>query len=278
MLSISIGPFAMQVSLLITFIGIAVFWVITHWITRKNADNTHAINGLISAIVGGLIIARLAFILKLWSIYQEDWWQMLNIRDGGFLSYYGWIVGIFILIASSRGRRNITRIYLQASIATLCVVLPIHFAARIYSPDAGIPSIPVHDSHGMQVNLQNFHGKPVVINYWASWCPPCRKEMPVLEDAQKQHSSVNFLFVNQGENPPTAQYFLKSQSLSIKNVFYDKASQLSRASGAAGLPTTLFFNANGKLVSSHTGELTHASLAHYLHLLNETDIQNKEKT
>lgn len=277
MLSISIGPFALSVSLLTTLVGIIVFWTITHWLTRKSAEKTHAVDGIFTAIMVGFIVARIAFVVTLWSEYQQNWWQIFNIRDGGFIPYYGWIASILVLIYSSRGSRTITRVYLRASLAALCVVIPLQYAAFLYSSEVGLPQIPVRNSSGEKINLQTFKGKPVVINYWASWCPPCRKEMPVLEAAQKQHPSVTFLFVNQGEDSSTAQRFLKSQGLNIKNIFYDPASQLSRASGAAGLPTTLFFDASGKLVASHMGELSHASLTHYLQILNENDINNKEK-
>lgn len=277
MLSISIGPVAVSVSMLTTVVGIILFWVLTHWLTRKSAEKTHAVDAIFRAIVVGLIVARIAFVLKLWSVYQESWWQILNIRDGGFIPYYGWIASILVLIASARGKRDITRAYLRASIATLCVLIPLNFAAFLYSDEVRLPKIPVYDSTGEQVSLQTFEGKPLVINYWASWCPPCRKEMPVLEAAQMQHSSVSFVFVNQGEEATVAQRFLKSQGVNIENVFYDPASRLSRASGAAGLPTTLFFDATGKLVASHMGELTPASLTHYLQILTEKHIQEKEQ-
>jgi thiol-disulfide isomerase/thioredoxin len=277
MLSISIGPFALSVTMLITVVAISVFWAMTHWLTRKGLENAKAVDGVFSAVIVGFISARIAFVLKLWSVYQDNWWQIFNIRDGGFIPYFGWIIAILVLIASSRGKAEITKAYLRASIAAICVVIPLHLAASYYSSAVTIPQIPVRDNKGTQVKLQTFQGKPLVINYWATWCPPCRKEMPVLEAAQKQHSSVTFVFVNQGEDPMTAQHFLTSQGLDIKNVFYDPASQLSRASGAAGLPTTLFFDAAGTLIDSHMGELSNASLAHYLQLLDKNDIQNKAK-
>ncbi|GAC20165.1 thiol:disulfide interchange protein DsbE, putative [Paraglaciecola arctica BSs20135] len=247
----------------------------THWFSRKNEESAKIKDGFISAIIIGFIAARVTFVIRLWSEYQENMWQIFNLRDGGFIPYYGWMIGVLVLIVLSRGKRAFTRVYLSASFVTFCVVVPLHYTANYYSSDISIPEIPVRDSAGELINLQTFQGKPLVINYWATWCPPCRKEMPVMEAAQKQHSSVTFLFVNQGEDPMTAKRFFTSQDLEIKNVFYDPASQLSRASGAAGLPTTLFFDATGKLVDSHMGELSNASLAHYLQLLNKNDNPQK---
>lgn len=276
MLSISVGPFALSVSMLITLVAISVFWAMTHWLTRKNEQSDKIKDGFLTAIIVGFVAARLAFVVRLWSEYQESWWQILNLRDGGFIPYYGWMIGILVLIAVSRGNRAFNKIYLIASLAAFSVAVPLYYAASYYSSGISIPDIPVRDKNGEAINLQSFQGKPLVINYWATWCPPCRKEMPVLEAAQKENASVTFLFVNQGEDPMTAKRFFTSQGLALKNVFYDPASQLSRASGAAGLPTTLFFDERGKLVDSHMGELSNASLAHYLQILNTSDHQQKE--
>jgi thiol-disulfide isomerase/thioredoxin len=278
MLSISIGPFALSVSLFITIIGIIIFWATTHWLTRKSLEKKQAVDTIFTALWVGFVIARLAFVLALWSEYKADWWQIFNIRDGGFIPYYGWIASVFILIVASSRHRKISQIYLKASIATLCVIGPLKYTAFLYNAEVGLPQSQVHNSIGDKISLQTFKGKPLVINYWATWCPPCRKEMPVLQTAQQLHANVTFLFVNQGEDSSTVSEFLQSQGLELDNVFYDPASQLSRESGAAGLPTTLFFDASGKLIANRMGELSQASLAHYLQQIdvNENDVQNKE--
>jgi thiol-disulfide isomerase/thioredoxin len=267
MLSISIGPLEMSVSMITTIVGIFVFWAITHWLLRNSEEKSRAVDGFFTAIMIGFVVARIVFVIKLWPEYQQNLWQLINIRDGGFIAYSGWMAGILVLVVSSSGRRAINSAYLKAGVAALCVVIPLHYAAVLNSSGIVIPEIPVRNSNGEKVNLQTFKGKPVVINYWATWCPPCRKEMPVLQAAQKKYSAVEFLFVNQGEDLSKVQHYLQSQGLKLNNVFYDPASQLSRASGAAGLPTTLFFEASGKLAASHMGELSNASLAHYLQML-----------
>jgi thiol-disulfide isomerase/thioredoxin len=278
MLSISIGPFAVSVPMAITLIGIILFWGITHWFTRKTPENTRAVDGVFRAVIVGFLIARSAFILTLWSVYKENWWQIFNIRDGGFIPYYGWIAGLLILIISAHSQRKITKAYIKASITTLAVVIPLNFLAMLYSAGLSIPNMTIRDSNDLEVSLLAFEGKPLIVNYWASWCPPCRKEMPVLETAQMQNPAVSFVFVNQGESTATGEAFLNTHGFNLQNVFYDRASQLSNASGAAGLPTTLFFDASGKLVTSHMGELTDASLKYYLQILNDNDMQNKKKS
>jgi hypothetical protein len=64
------------------------------------------------------------------------------------------------------------------------------------------------------------------------------------------------------------QKFITAQQLDLKNVLFDQHSNVSRESGAAGLPTTIFYNREGKLVTSHMGELSHASLQYYIQAIN----------
>ncbi|MDX1553417.1 MAG: TlpA disulfide reductase family protein, partial [Marinobacter sp.] len=104
-------------------------------------------------------------------------------------------------------------------------------------------------------------GQPTVVNLWATWCPPCIREMPVLEEAQDRYPGINFVFANQGEHPETINQFLSEQNLDLDHVLSDRQGGFGRAIGSQGLPTTLFYDAQGKLVDSHMGELSKASLA-----------------
>jgi thiol-disulfide isomerase/thioredoxin len=111
-------------------------------------------------------------------------------------------------------------------------------------------------------------GQPLVVNLWASWCPPCRREMPVLAAAQQQEKEVTFVFANQGEDAATVFRYLQASQLDLKNVVFDAGAQLGPAVGSTALPTTLFYDANGQLVNVHLGELSKASLANQLAALH----------
>jgi len=104
-------------------------------------------------------------------------------------------------------------------------------------------------------------GRPMVVNLWASWCPPCVREMPVLEEAQETQKDIAFVFVNQGEGPPTVNSFLDEHGLTLRNVVLDRRREVASNTGNQGLPTTLFYNASGQLVTTHYGELSSATLA-----------------
>ncbi|NIF63816.1 TlpA family protein disulfide reductase, partial [Burkholderia sp. Cy-647] len=105
-----------------------------------------------------------------------------------------------------------------------------------------------------------FAGKPVILNLWASWCPPCRREMPVLARAQADHPELTVLMLNQGEDASTVRGFLSQMGLRFDEVMLDPRRDAMRVYGSRGLPTTLFFDARGRLVESHVGEITAARL------------------
>jgi len=104
-------------------------------------------------------------------------------------------------------------------------------------------------------------GKPMVVNLWASWCPPCRREMPVLAAAQQRETGISFVFANQGENPATVQRYLSASRLDLANVILDRDTRLGFVAGSGTLPLTLFYDAGGRLVATHLGALSAASLA-----------------
>lgn len=111
-------------------------------------------------------------------------------------------------------------------------------------------------------------GKPMVVNLWASWCPPCRHEMPMLAAAQQRETGVSFVFANQGENATTVQRYLSAGQLDLANVMLDRDTRLGTVAGSMALPITLFYDANGRLIDTHLGELSAAALAKKLNPLH----------
>jgi hypothetical protein len=101
--------------------------------------------------------------------------------------------------------------------------------------------------------------------------------MPVLAAAQKQETGVRFVFVNQGEEGTTAQHYLTAAGLDLANVVIDPGTALGREVGSGALPTTLFYNASGRLVDTHLGPLSAASLASKLdQFRSPSNLSNKE--
>lgn len=91
--------------------------------------------------------------------------------------------------------------------------------------------------------------------------------MPVLAAAQQRETDIQFVLINQGEDATQVQNYLSENQLVMHNVLLDSQGQTAQATGMYGLPSTLFYNANGELVDSHMGEISHAVLAQKLQQL-----------
>ena len=122
-------------------------------------------------------------------------------------------------------------------------------------PDLQLVTLEERPAH-----LSSYMGTPVVLNLWATWCPPCRREMPVLEQAQTAFPDVAFVLINQGESAQQANMFLESEGLNLTDVLLDPSSEAMREMRAGGLPTTFLFDAQGRMVDLHLGEITMADL------------------
>ena len=149
------------------------------------------------------------------------------------------------------------------------------FGAILLMNNTALPKVSLTTLAGEPADLAALAaGKPMVINLWARLCSPCRRKMPVLTAAQKRETGVRFVFVNQGENGTTAQHYLTAAQLDLANVLLDPGAGIGREVGSMALPTTLFYDASGRLIDTNLGELSAASLASKLNQLRSRS--NKE--
>ena len=126
------------------------------------------------------------------------------------------------------------------------------------------PELVLQDLQGKQVSLQQLQGKPVVINMWATWCAPCRREMPVLQQAQKHHPNIQFVLLNQGEKAPVVSAYLQKNQIQMPYIWLDETMQSRSVLPYQGLPSTYFLNQQGEVVAHSLGELTSVQLQQYL--------------
>lgn len=212
-----------------------------------------------TAILIALLFARIGFVLLNLDSYLQHPVDILKIQDKGFQFYIGVIAGSLWIIWKTKS--------LSKKILTLC------FAIFIFANAMGLsifrhvqqqyqqfPQVQLNNLNQQSVKLTQFVGKPTVINLWASWCPPCHREMPVLNQAQTEYKDVQFIFINQGEDISTIHQYMLNNQLHLQHVLLDPEGLTAQSTGMYGLPSTLFFDASGKLIDTHMGEINHAVL------------------
>ena len=113
---------------------------------------------------------------------------------------------------------------------------------------------------GERVRLEDVVGRPLVVNFWASWCVPCRKEMPALQAvAQRLEGRVRFVGINdQDGSTPAAEFEARAGATYPSG--YDPDGAVAREFGVFGLPTTVLVDARGRIVARRVGEVTETEL------------------
>ena len=124
------------------------------------------------------------------------------------------------------------------------------------------PDFTVCDADGNAVKLSDYFGKPIVLNFWASWCPPCKSEMPHFEEAFLSNPDVQFLMVNMtsGDDMDDAKNYIAEQGYTFP-VLFDTTGEAGYVYGASSLPMTIFIDANGTLITYAIGALSAENLA-----------------
>jgi thiol-disulfide isomerase/thioredoxin len=112
---------------------------------------------------------------------------------------------------------------------------------------------------GQRMRLSDLRGKPVFLNFWASWCGPCRQEMPNMQtmlDKYGASSNLVVLAINNGESLTPAQRFLDRIEVQLTDYGYDPTAQIVKKYQVTGLPVSYFIDSNGVITRVVTGELS----------------------
>lgn len=276
-MSITIGPFAFATAHLVFILASMTTLALAWWLGRRLQLSLS--DAAFRIIAVGLISARVIFVIKYVDAYLSAPWQIINVRDGGFSLWAGLLAGaawtgweILRMRAAQLGKEaeqpSPDPAIKQAParlVMALGIGLTLAFAGHTWLnhqlSQTQFPQLSLQPLQGPPVNMaEQFYGQPTVINLWASWCPPCVREMPLLEDAAEAWPDVQIVAINQGESREEVMLFLREQQLSLPLVLLDQQSELGNLMGSHALPTTLFFHSDGSLSYTHIGEFSAATL------------------
>lgn len=149
----------------------------------------------------------------------------------------------------NRHRKLLTILILGLGLVWIAVSAKGHiFPGNNPAPRRGFlaPDFSLVNLDGEKVRLEDFHGQPVIVNFWASWCPPCRAEMPTFQKIYTEYKAQGLVIlgVNSLESRSTAVDFAQSHALTFP-ILLDEDGTVSNRYRADSLPTTLFIRKNG---------------------------------
>lgn len=259
--TISLGPMGFTLAQFLMVFALIVALLVGALLGRRY--RVVVSDALFTLVLVALAAARVVFVLRYSNSYDSVL-SMIDIRDGGFDVTAG-VVAALLWLCWRSWRTSALRRPLSAAVLSAVLVWGV-LSGLILLVDSEARPVPDLDLASMEEGVTNLRGlqadleRPMVVNLWATWCPPCRREMPVLAQAQAEQKEIDFVFVNVGEGPGVIRQFLNAEDLTLDNILQDRNNRLGAMTGAHVLPTTLFYNADGLLVDSHTGELSRATL------------------
>lgn len=254
--AVSFGPLVMDASRFAAVLAIFAFLIAAALLAGKVDARFNRWTWV--ALIVALIAARTGHVIHNWASFSAEPLRVFAVWQGGFywpLALVGLAATILFVLRPWRLR--------------LWALVPVAVALFVWSGASALIGAP----RAIALPVQQFEtiadepfsfaqssGKPRVINLWASWCPPCRREMPMMADMAANNQKVQFVFANQGEGHEAVQAYLHNEKLNFSQLILDRFSDLSRHYGAPGLPATLFIGADGVLKSAHLGEISRETL------------------
>lgn len=161
------------------------------------------------------------------------------------------------------------------------ITLALALGALAFAQRAGdaAPAFTLLDAHGEVVQPQAYRGAPLLINFWATWCGPCKEELPLFQEAYQETDELQVLLINLGEERDVAQGYLDAQQVTLRTAVdpYAGAGAGAEETGAVarryrvlGLPTTVFVDAGGVIRDVRIGQVLPNQLADGLAKLDVT--------
>ncbi len=276
------GPFLIPTRPLILVLSLFfAIWLATRLAQRFDLEKSQVKRVAEYIAWIGVLGARLGFVAVNWSAYRAAPWTALYFWQPGYLYLGGLIFGscgalvlgqkyfpakrraLFTVLGSS---------YLVAILLYFSGLNSLEFLRQpgVYSAGSPVPDFKLRSLSGASVKLSDLAGQGIVLNFWATWCPPCRREMPLLDDIQKIYQARGISVVGVAIDEPPGQ--VKSYVESVAGSYpiwvdasppapgFDQSQDIFTRFGGVGLPTTIFIDRNGVIQKVYVGELSRGFL------------------
>lgn len=150
-----------------------------------------------------------------------------------------------------RSTRPLPRQLLSLGLAACLLATAAASAAPLQGP---APDFTLKSAGGENLKLSEFRGQVVLLNFWASWCGPCRQEMPALDELHRRYAPLGFtvLGVNVEQDPTQAMAMLRERPVSFP-VLFDSGNTVSRLYQVSAMPSTVIVDRNGNMRYLHKG-------------------------
>ncbi len=249
--AVSIGPFLFSAERFSVLLGMAVFLLVCWGLSRRVDGRFEAWSWWV--VFAGAAAARLGHVAVYWRSFAEEPWRAFAFWQGGFF----WPAAVAAVLA-------LVLLGLKTQTQRLWAIAPLLAGLFVWNVAwqlaGGAPATPAPQAQFATLAGERYDlaaaGRPQVVNLWASWCPPCLREMPMMAEVAAQTEGADFVFANQGESGRVVQSYLDEAALDLETVVLDPVNQLSRHYDARGLPVTLFLGADGALRGLHVGEIS----------------------
>ena len=272
--AVAIGPLAFAADRFSVIVGLVVFMLIGSLLAAR-VDNRLG-SFTTTATLLGVVGARAGHVLAHAESFLQEPLRVLAIWQGGF-SPTGGLLGVLLAAVI---------LWRKAPKAAPWAILPLAAGLFVWVvvttlTDSGAAPRAPETSYAVLARDETLaiaerKGRPAVLNLWASWCPPCRREMPMMAGMPKGNPGVDFLFANQGESRAAIESYLRQTGVDLETILIDPFSDLSRHYGAIGLPATLFINPDGTLAATHLGEISREAIAERLAAFSSEDRKQTE--